>query len=78
MDSKPNIKNLEVQCAIQNVSESDSLLKRLFQHIDKPSKRWPQVTVGKREKGKTVWFTGGVDDEFRDCLVAIEKYLHSR
>lgn len=62
---------------IGGVSEGDLLLKRLFHHIDKPSKRWPQITVGKRKENETVWTTGGVDDEFRGCLVAIEKYLNS-
>lgn len=59
------------------MNKSDLLLEGLFQHIDRPSKRWPNVTVGKRQKGKITWFTGGVDDEFRDYLVAVERHLNS-
>ena len=51
---------------------ADELLANLFNHITKPSKEWPQVTVGSNAGN---WTTGGVDDEFRDYLVRVEKYL---
>jgi len=58
-------------------AEADKLLKDLFNHVGDPNKRiWPQCTVGKIINGKQVWFTGGVDDEFRDYLVRIKKYLN--
>jgi hypothetical protein len=52
-----------------------TILEGLFNHITKPSKEWPQSVVGNRIDGKTTWTHGGVDDEFRDYLVIVEKYL---
>lgn len=55
---------------------AEDILKELFKHITKPSEGWPTTTVGKRVDDKGVWYVGGVDDEFRDYLVGVEKFLN--
>jgi hypothetical protein len=58
-------------------TEAEKLLKDLFNHVGDPhGKIWPQCGVGKIIDGKQVWFEGGVDDEFRDYLVRVKKYIN--
>ena len=60
---------------IIKMDKERELLENLFKHISEPSKEWPQVTVGRKIKNEVTWTTGGVDDEFRDYLIGIEKHL---
>jgi len=81
-----DIENYKISIPVQEVQEmlrkckknnqEFKLLAKLFNHITKPSKEWPQATIGKKINGKTMWYNGGVDEEFRDYLVAVEKYIN--
>jgi hypothetical protein len=63
--------------SVRRSTEADKLLKDLFNHVSDPhGKIWPQCIVGKIINGEQVWFEGGVDDEFRDYLVRVKKYIN--
>ena len=59
----------------QQETDPSDLLNDLFNHIGQPSKCWPQLYVGRLLEQKTIWTYGGVDDEFREYLIRVEKYL---
>ena len=63
---------------VNNFKKSIDLLANLFEHISKPSKEWPQTTIGKNIDNEIIWYTGGVDDEFRDYLVRVNTFWITR